>query len=468
MRMDTLTERGTNHGRIMNMDRTVVTPCGLRAGAGVMSNHGRSKGEDMAYGYGQGNGGARPRAGQGNAGGGNRWPSFTIDPAAVHPFTRNAKDGRQFDMMVVSLPAGTTVDGRDLTGFAISVFQGKYTQEQLQQGRDVYVGLNPARQVEVFKGKWNTPEYQRVEVAPQALADAVNQAKEATGPSAGMAAPQAGGPRRVGFAGRRDENGVLVRDDGKMRESQASGRAGAWSGARRPRPQFTIGNEAVHPFQRTARNGNTYDMIIVNLPAGTTVDGRDLTGFSFSAFQNDLNRQQLANHEPVTVSLTAGRAVDLFRGRRSDPDYATYGVQDPETLVQAIKSALDAAGQDAGQGQPAQVQSPSDGAAAPWAGAAQFASADGRNPWAASVPAPSPNPWGSVPPSPSTQGGTPQGGNPWAGYAAGGAAPSAPWQTPQGGGAAPVSAADEASYDSYNEEDGYADEFDEGANGDPF
>lgn len=444
MRMDTLTERGAHHGRIMNMDRTVVTPCRLRADAGIMSNHGRSKGEDMAYGYGQGNGGTRPRAGQGNAGGGNRWPSFTIDPAAVHPFTRNAKDGRQFDMMVVSLPAGTTVDGQDLTGFAISVFQGKYTQEQLQQGRDVYVGLNPARQVEVFKGKWNTPEYQRVEVAPQALADAVNQAKGTAGPSAGMAAPQAGGQRRVGFAGRRDENGVLVRDDGKMRQSQSSGHAGAWSGARRPRPQFTIGNEAVHPFQRTARNGNTYDMIIVNLPAGTTVDGQDLTGFSFSAFQNDLNRQQLANHEPVTVSLTAGRAVDLFRGRRSDPDYATYGVQDPETLVQAIKAALDAAGQDAGQG-PAQVQTPSAGAAAPWAGAAKPASAHGSNPWAASVPAPSPNPWGSVSPSPST-----------------------PWQTPQGGGAAPVSAADEASYDSYHEEDGYADEFDEGANGDAF
>lgn len=335
----------------------------------------------MAYGS-RSYGGQRRSSGSGAQG--ERWPSFNADPASVHPFKKTTKDGREFDMMIVHLPDGTNLSGRDLTGFSISVFQGRYTREQLDQGRPVYVSFRPGRSVEVFRGRYSDPDYQRIDVDdPAELVAAVKQAQEAMGPapSSGQGGGPAGGygagrpasgggygqtaarPQRIGFIGKRDESGNLVPDQNKVAAMNAQTGRGTYGQGERW-PSFTIANAAVHPFTRTARNGRTYDMMVVNIPEGTIIDGHDLGGFSVSAFQNKRTKAQLSAGEDVTVSLRPGQPVDLFKGRRSDPDYQTYGVPDPEILAKAVETALAASG-EGGSSATAAVR---DEASAAWGG----------------------------------------------------------------------------------------------------
>lgn len=350
----------------------------------------------MAYGS-RSYGGQRRPSGSGAQG--ERWPSFNADPASVHPFKKTTKDGREFDMMIVHLPDGTNLSGRDLTGFSISVFQGRYTREQLDQGRPVYVSFRPGRSVEVFKGRYSDPDYQRIDVDdPAELVAAVKQAQGAAGPAPssgqgggfaggyGAGRPASGGgygqaaarPQRIGFIGKRDEAGNLVPDQSKVAAMNAQTGRGTYGQGERW-PSFTIANAAVHPFTRTARNGRTYDMMVINIPEGTIIDGHDLGGFSVSAFQNKRTKAQLSAGEDVTVSLRPGQPVDLFKGRRSDPDYQTYGVPDPEILAKAVEAALAASGEevDASSGEP------QDEASAAWGGqsASSASASDASSAW---------------------------------------------------------------------------------------
>ena len=192
--------------------------------------------------------------------------------------------------------------------------------------------------------------------------------------------------------------------------------------------------------------------MVVNMPEGTTVDGHDLSGFSVSAFQNKRTKAQLSAGEDVTVSFRPGQPVDLFKGRRSDPDYQTFGVADPEILVKAVEAATATTG----------TSTPQDAASDPWG---QQAAA--------------PSPWGgqsaAQPQAAGNAGvfGNEQDADPWAAPAST-SAPASPASAPRQPQdpslsawsdsylSSPVTADDEASFDQDGYDDDDYDDYDDG------
>lgn len=81
------------------------------------------------------------------------WPNAWIAAADVHPYTLHARDGRDWNKMIVRLPAGTVVDGRRLDGFALDLFASEAAMRRQAAGLDVNVRLRPDRPIELFQGR---------------------------------------------------------------------------------------------------------------------------------------------------------------------------------------------------------------------------------------------------------------------------------------------------------------------------
>ncbi|OZG60716.1 MULTISPECIES: hypothetical protein [Bifidobacterium] len=81
------------------------------------------------------------------------WPNAWVDNDAARPYTLHARDGREWDKMIIRLPAGTVIDGRRLDGWAFDLFASDAIKRQKSEGRDVNVRLRPGRGVELFQGR---------------------------------------------------------------------------------------------------------------------------------------------------------------------------------------------------------------------------------------------------------------------------------------------------------------------------
>lgn len=114
------------------------------------------------------------------------WPSFAVPARAAKPYEFHAKDGRDWDRLVVTLPAGTVVDGRDLGGWSIDRFTSDANRRQIAEGSPVEIRLRPGTPVELFRGRGEARESFAIE-NPARLAEAVAQ-------SPGVRAARAGGP----------------------------------------------------------------------------------------------------------------------------------------------------------------------------------------------------------------------------------------------------------------------------------
>lgn len=101
------------------------------------------------------------------------WPSFTVPARAAKPYLYCAKDDN-WDKLIVTLPAGTVVDGHDLGGWKIDRFTSEANRRQLAEAKPVEIRLRPGTPVELFRGRGEARESFAIE-DPARLADAVAQ-----------------------------------------------------------------------------------------------------------------------------------------------------------------------------------------------------------------------------------------------------------------------------------------------------
>lgn len=93
----------------------------------------------------------------------------------------------------------------------------------------------------------------------------------------------------------------------------------------------------VAPFERRLRDGRSYPLMTVTMPAGTRFDGVDLGGWRHTAYMTRGARASWDAGRPVRVAFAPDRPVELWRvdGRRRERAV----VSDPEGLCGAIRTA---------------------------------------------------------------------------------------------------------------------------------
>lgn len=107
--------------------------------------------------------------------------------------------------------------------------------------------------------------------------------------------------------------------------------------ARHGQPVVELAADLIRPYTRTGRDGRDWGKMIVRMPAGTRIDGRDVSGYAFDRFMNPGQREAKAAGRPVTIRLKAGEQVELFRGKGSQRRALTVTA---EQVSQAVADAL--------------------------------------------------------------------------------------------------------------------------------
>ena len=99
------------------------------------------------------------------------WPNAWVANRLAHTYILHAKDGRDWPKMIVGLPRGTAIDGKDLTGWATDMFMSAKNQR-----RAVNIRFRPGTPVELFTGRG--AERRTMQVDPQTLVQAVIDAQK--------------------------------------------------------------------------------------------------------------------------------------------------------------------------------------------------------------------------------------------------------------------------------------------------
>ncbi|MCI1901845.1 MAG: hypothetical protein LKI93_03850 [Bifidobacteriaceae bacterium] len=105
------------------------------------------------------------------------WPRVNMPNGYVHPYTMTAKDGRQFDKMIVNIPAGVKLNGVDVGGWSLDRFMSKEARTDKANGRAVTLSFKPDTEIELFKGKGEKQQKLKVQ-DPWILCKAVKTARE--------------------------------------------------------------------------------------------------------------------------------------------------------------------------------------------------------------------------------------------------------------------------------------------------
>ena len=104
------------------------------------------------------------------------WPNAWVANRLAHTYTLHAKDGRDWPKMIVGLPRGTAIDGKDLTGWATDMFMSGKNQKQKNEGRAVNLRFRPGTPVELFTGRGT--ERRTMQVDPQTLVQTIIDAQK--------------------------------------------------------------------------------------------------------------------------------------------------------------------------------------------------------------------------------------------------------------------------------------------------
>lgn len=95
--------------------------------------------------------------------------------------------------------------------------------------------------------------------------------------------------------------------------------------------------DLVRPYTRTGRDGREWHKMIVRMPVGTRIDGRDVSGYAFDRFMHPKQHEAKDAGKPVTIRLKAGEQVELFRGKGSQRRALTVT---GEQVARAVADAL--------------------------------------------------------------------------------------------------------------------------------
>lgn len=110
---------------------------------------------------------------------GGAWPRGDFPVDAVNRFRRRARDGREWDMMTVSMPPGCRVDGFDLAGWKYTGFMSSRMIRDHEAGGLVSVVFRPDVPVRLWRVRGGRRE--QVDVTdPEGLCMAVRRAQQLT------------------------------------------------------------------------------------------------------------------------------------------------------------------------------------------------------------------------------------------------------------------------------------------------
>ena len=100
----------------------------------------------------------------------------TIEKANGEPYTISNGKGESWPAVKCTLPTGTKVDGKDLSGFNFTTFQKPWNKVDIEAGKGTGVFVNADRNVSLFKYDQDGQRHDE-SVEPQKLSDAVEAAR---------------------------------------------------------------------------------------------------------------------------------------------------------------------------------------------------------------------------------------------------------------------------------------------------
>lgn len=222
--------------------------------------------------------------------------------------------------MTMTMPQGTEVAGKDLSGWKVSMLAQPFMKRDKEAGKPVRYGFKSDRGVEFFKYDRNN---QRIEypaagdapVMPEALKGAVEAAYESRSVST-------------------DKQPAEVMDQGK-------------DSAERKFCGITFARCDIHVKDFTSRSGEEKHSLICRIPQHTIVGGKDLGGHLISKVLSDKQMAHANSDKPFTVSFQAGGDVSVYPPstfENATPFDYNYrkGEQIPtEALIAAVEDAYD-------------------------------------------------------------------------------------------------------------------------------
>lgn len=100
----------------------------------------------------------------------------TAEKANGEPYTISNGKGDSWPAVKCTLPTGTKVDGKDLSGFSFTTFQKPWNKADIEAGKGTGVFVNADRNVSLFKYDQDGQRHDE-SVEPQKLSDAVEAAR---------------------------------------------------------------------------------------------------------------------------------------------------------------------------------------------------------------------------------------------------------------------------------------------------
>lgn len=265
-------------------------------------------------------------------------PSPLRAPAKLVHLTGSTHEGPGGEVLrdaFIAMPPGTMVGSTDITGYLTFARLAEAQMRQVEQGLAVKIPLKFGDEVPIFKGFDDTGNRTgELSVVAPVLADAVYDALEALsmqqapsyGPESGMVAPE---PIPMNSTpptppemttpippyATTPAGPVAPTPTPPIAREPVRAAAPAQQGGY---VKICVPRENVRPFSQTSAAGKTYKKAAVSLPAGTVVNGIDLSGRTAFLFMSRYNEQDMqARRAAIRFSARADSQIGVVGPRGS-------------------------------------------------------------------------------------------------------------------------------------------------------
>lgn len=303
-------------------------------------------------------------------------PSPLRVPAKLVHLTGSTHEGPGGEVLrdaFIAMPPGTMVGSTDITGYLTFARLAETQMRQVEQGLAVKIPLKFGDEVPLFKGFDDTGNRTgELSVVAPVLADAVYDALEALsmqqapsyGPESGMVAPEpipmnATPPTHPELTTPIPMNSTPPTPPEMTTPIPPYATTPAGPVAPTPTPPISrdpvraaapaqqggyvkicVPRENVRPFSQTSAAGKTYKKAAVSLPAGTVVNGVDLSGRTAFLFMSRYNEQDMeARRAAIRFSARADSQIGVVGPRGS-------GIPEVRVRAEVLSHAVELAGME--------------------------------------------------------------------------------------------------------------------------
>ena len=303
-------------------------------------------------------------------------PSPLRVPAKLVHLTGSTHEGPGGEVLrdaFIAMPPGTMVGSTDITGHLMFARLAEAQMRQVEQGLAVKIPLKFGDEVPIFKGFDDTGNRTgELSVVAPVLADAVYDALEALsmqqapsyGPESGMVAPEpipmnATPPTPPELTTPIPMNSTPPTPPEMTTPIPPYATTPAGPVAPTPTPpiarepvraaapaqqggyvKICVPRENVRPFSQTSAAGKTYKKAAVSLPAGTVVNGVDLSGRTAFLFMSRYNEQDMeARRAAIRFSARADSQIGVVGPRGS-------GIPEVRVRADVLSHAVELAGME--------------------------------------------------------------------------------------------------------------------------